>query len=191
MEKVLLLQVAKGDEIAFRQLYDVYRQKIFSLGMYLTHSEVLAEEIVQDVFMKVWEKRSQMSEISFFNSWIRTVARNTCSNHLRSLAIEKLALHEYALKTNIAPISPDACFEIKEYKQFLEAAIQQLPPQQRKVYLMSRRQGMKQEDIATKLNISYYTVKEYMKLANRSVINYLGAKLDIAISLAILLYLKP
>ncbi|MEO6133771.1 MAG: RNA polymerase sigma-70 factor [Ginsengibacter sp.] len=191
MEKVLLLQVAKGDEIAFRQLYDVYRQKIFSLGMYLTHSEVLAEEIVQDVFMKVWEKRSQISEISFFNSWIRTVARNTCSNNLRSLAIEKLALHEYALKTNIAPISPAARFEAKEYQQILEEAIQQLPPQQRKVYLMSRRQGMKQEDIATKLNISYYTVKEYMKLANRSVINYLGAKLDIAISLAVLLYLKP
>lgn len=190
MEKALLLQVAKGDESAFRQLYDRYRQKIFSLGMYLTHSEVLSEEIVQDVFMKVWEKRSQLTAISFFNAWLRTVARNTCSNYLRSLAIEKLALHEFALKTNTVPISPEVGFETKEYEQILEAAIQQLSPQQRKVYLMSRRQGMKQQDIATELNISYYTVKEYMKLANRSVMNYLGTKLDIAIPLAILLYLK-
>ena len=190
MEKELLLQVGKGDESAFRQLYDRYRQKIFSLGMYLTHSEVLSEEIVQDVFMKVWEKRSQLTAISFFNSWLRTVARNTCSNYLRSLAIERLALQEYVLKTKTVPISPEVGFETKEYEQILEAAIQQLPPQQRKVYLMSRRQGMKQQDIATELNISYYTVKEYMKLANRSIMNYLGTKLDIAISLAILFYMK-
>ena len=91
------MQVSEGDAIAFRQLFDHYRNKIYSLGMYLTRSETLSEEIVQDVFLKVWEKREELTGINYFNAWLRTVAKNTCSNYLRSLAMEKIALSRFAL----------------------------------------------------------------------------------------------
>jgi RNA polymerase sigma-70 factor (ECF subfamily) len=189
-ENDLLVQVSQGNEHAFRQLYDKYRNKIYSLGMHLTRSEILSEEIVQDVFMKVWEKRDQLQDINYLNAWLRTVARNTCSNYLRNLAMEKLVMNRYALQNNSEMPSPENDLTAKEYEQIIEAAIRQLPPQQKKVYLLSRQGGKKQEEIANELNISIYTVKEYMKLAQRSIRQYLESNLDIAILLAMVIFLK-
>ena len=189
-ENDLLVQVSQGNEYAFRQLYDKYRNKIYSLGMYLTRSEMLSEEIVQDVFMKIWEKRDQLEGINYFNSWFRTVTRNTCSNYLRSLAMEKLVMNRYALQNNSETPSPENDVIAKEYQQIIEAAIRQLPPQQKKVYLLSRQGGKKQAEIAHELNISIYTVKEYMKLAQRSIRQHLESNLDVSILLAIVIFLN-
>ena len=158
--------------------------------MYLTRSEILSEEIVQDVFMKVWDKRDQLQEINYVNAWLRTVARNTCSNYLRTLAMEKLAMNRYALQNNAETPSAENDVIAKEYEQIIEAAIRQLPPQQKKVYLLSRQAGKKQAEIANELNISIYTVKEYMKLAQRSIRQYLESNLDISILLAIVIFLN-
>lgn len=176
-EKNLLSRVSDGDEHAFRQLFDQYRNKIYSLGMHLTRSEILSEEIVQDVFMKVWEKRGQLPAINYFNSWLRTIARNTCSNYLRNLAIEKLALSRYSLNHDSETASPENAVVAKEYEQIIDAVISKLSPQQKKVYLLSRRLGKKQEEIAQELNISIYTVKEYMKQAQRTIRKSLGDNL--------------
>ena len=189
-ENDLLVQVSQGNEYAFRQLYDKYRNKIYSLGMHLTRSEMLSEEIVQDVFMKIWEKRDQLEGINYFNSWFRTVTRNTCSNYLRSLAMEKIVMNRYALQNNSETPSPENDVIAKEYQQIIEAAIRQLPPQQKKVYLLSRQGGKKQAEIAHELNISIYTVKEYMKLAQRSIRQHLESNLDVSILLAIVIFLK-
>ena len=189
-ENDLLVQVSQGNEYAFRQLYDKYHNKIYSLGMYLTRSEMLSEEIVQDVFMKIWEKRDQLEGINYFNSWFRTVTRNTCSNYLRSLAMEKLVMNRYALQNNSETPSPENDVIAKEYQQIIDAAIRQLPPQQKKVYLLSRQGGKKQAEIAHELNISIYTVKEYMKLAQRSIRQHLESNLDVSILLAIVIFLN-
>ena len=158
--------------------------------MHLTRSEILSEEIVQEVFMKVWEKRDQLQGISYLNAWLRTVARNTCSNYLRNLAMEKLVMNRYALQNNAETPSAENDVIAKEYEQIIEAAIRQLPPQQKKVYLLSRQGGKKQAEIANELNISIYTVKEYMKLAQRSIHKYLESNLDITILLAIAIFLN-
>lgn len=189
-EKHLLRLVAGGNETAFRQLFDQYRDKLYSLGMHLTRSEILAEEIVQDVFMKVWEKRKELGEINYFNAWLRTVARNTCSNYLRSLAMEKLVTNRYVLRQNSETPSPESDMAVKEYEQLIETAIRRLPPQQKKVYLLSRQSGKKQEEIARELNISIYTVKEYLKLAQHSVRQHIQTSLDITVLLSVVLYLK-
>lgn len=158
--------------------------------MHLTRSEILSEEIVQEVFMKVWEKRDQLQGISYLNAWLRTVARNTCSNYLRNLAMEKLVMNRYALQNNSETPSAENDVIAKEYEQIIEAAISQLPPQQKKVYLLSRQGGKKQAEIANELNISIYTVKEYMKLAQRSIHQYLENNLDITILLAMAIFLN-
>jgi RNA polymerase sigma-70 factor (ECF subfamily) len=189
-EKDLLVRVAEGDAVAFRQLFDHYRNKIYSLGMYLTRSEVQAEEIVQDVFLKVWEKRTELSGIQYFNGWLRTVAKNTCSNYLRDLAVEKLAMSRLLDKAEGTTASAETNVIEKEYRQIIEEAIQRLPPQQKKVYILSRQTGKKQEEIARELNISLYTVKEYLKLAQRSVRQHITNKIDLLVAAAVLLYLK-
>lgn len=183
------MQVSEGDEHAFRQLFDQYRDRIYSLGMYLTRSEILSEEIVQDVFLKVWEKRDQLAGINYFNAWLRTVAKNTCSNYLRNLAMEKIAMSRFAVSNDSETASSENDVIAKEYGQIIDEAIRQLPPQQKKVYMLSRQSGKKQEEIARELNISIYTVKEYMKLAQRSIRQYIESRLGLLILTAISLHL--
>jgi RNA polymerase sigma-70 factor (ECF subfamily) len=188
-EKELLLQVSEGDPIAFRKIFDHYRNRIYSLGMYLTRSEILSEEIVQDVFLKVWEKKEQLASLDYFNAWLRTVAKNTCSNYLRNLAIEKIALSRVAGSLDPEMKTVENSLIEKECSQFIAEAIRQLPPQQQKVYVLSRQANKKQEEIAREMNISIYTVKEYMKLAQRSIRQYLENKLDITVLTAAAIYL--
>jgi RNA polymerase sigma-70 factor (ECF subfamily) len=182
--------VSEGDAIAFRQLFEHYRNKIYSLGMLLTRSETLSEEIVQDVFLKVWEKKRSTCRYQLFNAWLRTVAKNTCSNYLRSLAMEKNALSRFASGSDTETASVENDVIAKEYGQIIDEAIRQLPPQQKKVYMLSRHSGKKQDEIARELNISIYTVKEYMKLAQRSIRQYLETKLDLVILATIAYHLR-
>jgi RNA polymerase sigma-70 factor (family 1) len=188
-EKELLGLVAKGDEPAFRQVYDHYRQRIYNLGMYLTRSEIMAEEMVQDVFMKTWENRLQLKKIDHFNAWLRTVAKNTASNYLRNLATERLALTRISARQGASNLVTEDTVTGREYDQILQESIRQLPAQQQKVYKLSRIEGMKQDEIAREMGISVYTVKEYMKLALRSIRKSLEDKIDVAIILALTLFL--
>ena len=188
-ENALVLRVSQGDELAFRTLFDHYRDRIYSLGMYLTKSESLAEELVQDVFLKVWKNREKLSTIQYFNAWLRTVAKNTCSNYLRTLAIEKLAMVHLGGRGSDSTESVENDMIVKEFEQIIHHAIQQLPTQQKKVYILSKQFSKKQDEIAKELNISIHTVKEYMKLANRSIRSHLDHKAEFIVLTAISIYL--
>jgi RNA polymerase sigma-70 factor (family 1) len=189
-EKALLMEVSQGDEKAFRRLFDQYRQKIYSLSMHLTRSDVVSEEIVQDVFMKVWTNKNQLVQLDYFNAWLRTVARNTIISYLRSLTREKLALNKLgAVSDNSGNSTEDTLIE-KEYRQILEEAIKKLPPQQKKAYLLSRQAGLKNDEIARQMGISIYTAKEYLHLALRFIRSYLDTRLELMIFTAVALYLK-
>jgi RNA polymerase sigma-70 factor (ECF subfamily) len=184
-EKELLLLVSEGDEIAFRTLYDRFRPKIYALGMFLTKTDVMAQEIVQDVFMKVWENRKQLRDIQYFNSWLKVVARNTASNYLRSQSIEKLALAHIAAQP---AASNDEAGE-REYAELLQKAVAQLPPQQQKVYIYHRQQGLQHEEIAQMMGISANSSRKYFKIALRSLRRHLESHLESIVLLAIALYL--
>ncbi|OJY93834.1 MAG: hypothetical protein BGP13_00880 [Sphingobacteriales bacterium 40-81] len=186
-EKDLLLRVAEGNEIAFRILYDHYRKKIYALGLFLTKSENLAQELVQDVFMKIWEKREQLRKIDYFNSWLRTIARNTAINYMRARAMEKLGIN-YMPTPEINNCFTENDAADREYSVLLQAAVNQLPPQQQKVYMLHRQQGLCHEAIAEQLDISVLTSKKYMKLALRSIRIFLEHRMDAAISLALVIY---
>jgi len=184
-EKELLARVAEGDENAFRLLYDRYRKKIYVLGLFLTKSESSSQELVQDVFMKIWEKRDQLREIDYFNAWLRTVARNTATNYLRARAMEKLGLARMSTLPEADNKFTENEAADREYAHLLQAAINQLPPQQQKVYILHRQQGLPHEKIAEQLDISAFTSKKYMKLALRSIRKFIGNRIDTVVLLGI------
>lgn len=183
-EKDLLLRVAEGDAIAFRVLYDHYRKKIYALGLFLTRSESQAQELVQDVFLKIWEKREQLRKIDYFNAWLRTIARNTTINYLRARAMEKLGLDRLLMQESSSCFTENDAAD-REYSLLLQAAVRQLPPQQQKVYILHRQQGLCHEAIAEQLDISVLTSKKYMKLALRSIRIFLEHRMNTMVSLAI------
>jgi len=189
-EKELLFKVAEGDEDSFRILFDKYRNKIYSLSMYLTHSEYISEEITQEVFMKIWVNRKQLEGVEYFNAYLRTIASHVASNYLKRLANEKIILQKISNETEPSSETTDNTIIYNEYQAILEQAIQSLPPQQKKVYILSRHEGLKQDDIAKMMNLSPYTVKEYMKNALQTIRKFVGGRIELAIVVAIQVFLN-
>lgn len=188
-ENELLPLIAEGDEAAFRILYDHYRKKIYSLGLFLTKSEIPAQELVQDVFLKIWENREQLRTVDYFSAWLRTIARNTAINYIRKRAIEKLRLGSLQVTEGNNCFTENDAAD-REYSLLLQAAIRQIPLQQQKVYILHRQQGLCHEAVAEQLGISVLTSQKYMKLALRSIRTYLEQRMDAAISLAIIFSLS-
>jgi RNA polymerase sigma-70 factor (ECF subfamily) len=185
-ESELKQLVASGDQAAFRVLFDLYHKKIFSLGMHLTHSDVMAEELVQDVFIKLWEKRTELANIDFLNSWIRTVSKNIASNYLRRITLEKLVLSEIATAAPAENVDTGSNMELA---QLLEQAIAQLPPQQRRVFILFRKEGLSGEEISKEMNLSIHSVRTYIKLSTQSVKEFLETHIELSVIVAIALYL--
>ena len=164
-ERELLQSIAQGDEKAFRQLFNYYWQHIYSVAFAFTKSIVLSEEIVQDVFLKVWLKRELLTPVKNFKGYLFTVARNHIYNELRKKSSEQSFaehLEEYFIEMSSLP---EQQLFLKETQSLIDEAVAQLPTQQRTVYELSRKDGLDQAQIADKLGISKLTVKSHMNKA--------------------------
>lgn len=177
-EKVLLERIASGDEHAFARLFEKYRDKVYTLGMSLTRSEFLAEEITQEVFLKLWLHKDQLHEVRHFNAYLRTMARNAAFNYLKRIAHERMVLQKIMKDSPAGEFTTDNTVMFNAYQRLLDQAISKLSPQVKKVYLLCRYEGLKQKEIAAMLNLSHYTVKDYMKKALSDIRQYLDEHLD-------------
>ncbi|WP_127127324.1 RNA polymerase sigma factor [Pseudoflavitalea rhizosphaerae] len=182
-EASLLLQVAEGDQKAFATLFHAYHHR---LGIYLyqlTSSKTFAEENIQDIFCKVWEKRAQLPEIQNFQHWLFAVSKNHALNVLRKMVRERAEQLNWEKQQLNLP--PDAELTTEERIQLLHKAISQLPPQQKKVFILSRYQRLKYVEIARELNLSRETVKSYLQIATSSIRKYVNTHLPLFIFLFI------
>jgi RNA polymerase sigma-70 factor (family 1) len=178
-EKELLQKVAAGDEIAFTRLFDAYHQQLGQHIFRLTESRAMAEEIVQDIFLKIWIGREALSGIQHFRSYIFVVARNHTINALRKTIRERRLHRNWEKDTAETWGSADAGDLSKSWNTLIDAAIDQLPPQQKKVFILARQDRLKQEEIARVLQISKSTVKSHMRLAVAAVTEYIRAHADL------------
>ena len=165
--------MSEGDQDAFRTLYDRYRNKIFSIAWKLIGAETLAEDVVQEVFIKLWVNKEKLSDLDYFNSYLNVITRNYIFNHLRKLASEDAYLRELTVKGEPTQDSFDTLV-YNELQDTLKKAIAHLPPQQKKVYLLSRNEGLKHQQISDILHISRSTVKSHMVEALRFIKDFLG-----------------
>lgn len=186
--KALLLKVAAGDEQAFAQLFKAYHNQLGDFIMRLTESEPLTQEIVQDVFLKIWNHRIVLAEVNCFKAYLFVVARNHAFNCLKQIARERSRNKEWvkAILYQASMNSEDTIAQPAE--DLIEEAIELLPPQQKKVYTLSRRYGMKHVDIARELNISRETVKKHMVLALHCLKNHLRTRINLLIILVASLF---
>lgn len=165
----LLKKVAEGDGQAFETLFNHYSTKIYQIAFRLTESTVTSEEIVQDVFLKVWLQREKITEVEHFSAWLYTIARNYTFTVLKRMARQEMT----------TPVS-DNYFELfhkdvehnvdaRNYEIMLQKAIQQLSPQQQTIYLAIENQGLTRDEIAARLNLSPETIKTHLAQARRNI----------------------
>ena len=168
-----LLDIADGNEKAFRRFFDAFKNKIYSFSFSFTHSSQIAEEITQDVFIKAWAHRESLPDIQNIDAWLSTITRNLCFNYLKKLALEKQAA------VTLVKTQPHADDNVEQYLSFkdrvteLQEALEQLSPQQRLIFTLNRDKGLKNEEIAHQLNLSPNTVKTHMVTALRKIRTFL------------------
>lgn len=171
-ETELLSLVAGGDENAFAILFRHYNDRIYSIAFKLTHSAILTEEIVQDVFLTVWLKRADLFQIENFQAYLYAITRNNAYKVLQRKAA--------SFKTTIIPddnsflqhCDTENKILEKEYTSLLQLVIERLPAQQKKVYRLMKEEGMKRGEVAEMLKIHPETIKSHLAQAMRNIKNF-------------------
>jgi RNA polymerase sigma-70 factor (family 1) len=177
MDRQLLSQIAAGDEKAFNQLFESRRAKLFNYLFDIVKSREVAEEMVTDVFLKIWFGRELVPEIQHIDAFLFKIAYHKALKFLRTASrrqdIQKLITYEMETATwNEA----EERLTREEYRQLLMDAIAQLTPQRQLVYRLSREDGMTHEQIAAALDLSPNTIKNHITESTKFIRSFLHSK---------------
>lgn len=163
-EKEQLLDLSNGDIKAFNDLFMLYfpKLKLFLSGF--LDNEAEAEDLAQDVFVKLWQNRLSLTKVENLNAYLYRIARNTLYTYLdRSFSPDPIT------ETNLYHIpSIDELEELifaKELEELIDITIEKMPPQRKTIFCLSRKQGLSNETIALQLNISKRTVETHISAA--------------------------
>ena len=160
-ELVKLLK--KGDMKAFDIIYKKYSRRLYGFVFLYVKQDADTEEIVQDVFIKIWKSRTKIDVYSSFESFLFTIAHNATVNLLKKRATEQKYV-EHVKSLQIINESYELTDEIhyKELKQKFLGLVDELSPRQKEIFQLSREEGLNNKEIADKLGISIQTVKNHL-----------------------------
>jgi RNA polymerase sigma-70 factor (ECF subfamily) len=162
-EKQLLQLTATGDEYAFALIVKRYDPVIYPYLLYWLKDTQLAEEVTQDVFMRIWRHRERLPELENFAGYLYTIARNKANTVLGQ---QLMKINEPSTDVVDEIINnPQSALELKQLATTLEKAVNLLPPRRREVFVLSRNEGLTYEQIAERLKIARSTVNEHMVAA--------------------------
>ena len=164
-EKVILKQFQVGDVAAFDKIYHQYSKKLYNFAFALIRDYDTGAEIVQDVFVTLWEKHEQVNTELNFNNYIFTITYNSIRKHFRNKSIET-KVKDYLLTSTSENIeNTDGAIIYNELLDLANKTIEKLPPKRKMVYKLSRQEGMRVKEIATHLNISPRTAENHLAKA--------------------------
>ena len=184
-ETTLLSLLSEDSEYAFQLVFDRYRNHTYKVAMMYVKSPVIAEEIVQDVFLKLWFQRKNLKEIRSLESWLFTLTRNLTFNCLKKIAYEWTAREKWVKQNDISENTADDKILNTEYQQLIQKAIKSLSTQQQQVYKLGKEEGLSYEVISQQLSISPLTVKTHMARALASIRQFMQQNRDLFILLLI------
>lgn len=177
----------RDNETAFSELYVRYKDKLHYFCLSLLKSEEETNDIVQEIFIRLWESRIFINPNLSFSSFLYTIARNRILNYFRDMDIDAKAKSILAQNKPVEEDVIESNLIYTEYQNILKEAIEQLSPQRKKIFNMSRMDNLTHKEIAEQLGISVNTVQEHISESLRVIKTYFGKHSDISIS--ILLYL--
>jgi RNA polymerase sigma-70 factor (ECF subfamily) len=173
-DKELFQLISEGDETAFRKLFHAYVPQLRPLVMHVTKTAAITEDIIQETFLRLWISRDKLIDIENPRSWILRIVFHQSFSYLRRQAIHHKAMDIMATASE-TDNSTEETLAYTAMVQLIGNAVQQLPPQAKRIYLLSREQGLKIPEIAAKLFISPNTVKNSLVRSLQSIRKYLEA----------------
>jgi RNA polymerase sigma-70 factor (ECF subfamily) len=182
-ELELLRQLIAGNAESFRKIYECYQGKIFLFALRLTKSKSEAEEVVQEVFVRLWEKRENIKIEKNFNAYILTITKNLVLDRLKKAAYDKtIQQNIYQNIQALQNATVDLLIE-KELIKLHQQAIDRLSPQRKIVFRLSREEELSYEEIAERLGISKNTVRNQITDSLKSIREYIAGHPDIVLTL--------
>ena len=171
----LLTRLKNGDMLAFDRVYELYSHKLFSFVFKILKNEAEADDIVQEVFVKIWESRHNIEDYKLLNSYIFTIAYNNSIDLIRK-RINNTKYLEHLRNYSVIYTTPNSISELEfnELNTQTEKLIANLPDRQKQVYLLHREEGLTYPEIAKQLGISKNTVENHMVKA----LKYLRQNMD-------------
>ncbi len=161
-------KIRKGDECAFRDLFKAYYQRLVNYARRYVHDTDIAENIVEDVFLKIWNDRKKLHIAISLQAYLFKAVRNHSLNYVKRLKLEHKMISDLAYSPNRIE-TPEEHFIEKEMHQQIQQAISELPERSRTVFTMHRYDNLKYSEIAEILDISVGTVETHMVRALRSL----------------------
>ena len=184
-DKQLADQIKKGQTYAFDQMFDRYSQQLYRFSKSLLKNHEDAEEVVQEVFFRIWKKRDELNERKSFQSFLFSIAYNLIVDKFRQRVKDQK--HEQFLIKQAQQnyLNPENELEYRELKKQVNKAITELPEQRKKIYQLNREKGLSYKEIAGRLRIKPKTVENHINLALKHIRKRLGNE-----TLAVALFLS-
>jgi len=157
-----LQRLSKGDEDAFRLIYDRYLKVVYHTAFRYLHREELAQDIVQEVFYTLWSKRERFTQVRSLESYLISMTHHQVYAQFRKWATESRSCQIYAEEIDWVTRDTDHIIRTQQSEAIIQELVDKLPAQQKLVYKMSRNEGMTHEAIARELNLSQGTVKNHL-----------------------------
>lgn len=181
-EKQWLLEVARGDEMAFARIFEYYHHGLGRNIYAITKSEQVAEEIVQDTFLKIWMSRETLAEIKNFKAYLFTISRNAAISELRKALKQQVSRSEWEQSALAA--GEDEWMEREARLTIIDEAIEALHPQRKKVFVLFRQKGWTCDQVADELGISPLTVRSHIQQATAAITRYVKNRVNVPVALA-------
>lgn len=186
-EPALLAALARGDEAAFTAIYQRYHPLIYTYALGFLKLPELAEDLVHEVFMKIWTMRDQIAIQSSLSAYLYRACRNHAINSLQRIAADR-ELRQAVIRRLEAQLDDDLseAARLQHYEDLLNQSLAAMPSQRRRVYELCRRQGMSYDEAAAVLGISRNTVKEHVAKALRFLRKDLLSRRDLVLLIVLL-----
>jgi len=190
LENALLMQIAEGDKKAFDKLYEFYHSLIRKVVIKFVKSPDLTDDLTQEIFIKIWDIRSELPNIGSFKSYLIVTASNHVLNFLKKASREDVAKGEILRHYIQSEESTEDKIITQEYWKFINNVLDSLPAQTREVFRICREENKSYDEVASILGITRNTVKKHIVRANKEFKAALEKNSDIHLKLLILLFLE-
>lgn len=188
-DSFLVESIRSGDQKSFTLAYQKYHRYLYYFALRFVKSPELSEEVVHDVFLKVWESRDRLKTEFSFKGYLIKITKNHVLNLLARASREEQIRSEILYTSEVSTEETENSIYDRDYQKHAEQIISLLPEQRQRIFRMYRFEEMTSDEIATRLNISKGTVKDHLLKANRFIRKYLNRIVPLSTDLLLLFFL--